>query len=152
DQGALSRLQGVMVNFTELKEAETALREESRALEVLYRTGTLVAGELDMERLAQTVTDAGKQVTGAQFGAFSYKVEGNGHSHGQAAGGESRCYSSADTPRELLEWVPQSPRSAFVPGTRAQHDALRIDDVLRDPRAPGALVEAERKSPAPAIR
>jgi len=59
-----------MVNITELKEAEQALREESRTLETLNRIGTSLAAELDLEKLVQVVTEAGKEVTGAESARF----------------------------------------------------------------------------------
>ena len=37
------------------------LREEARALEVLNRTGVAIGAELDLERLVQTITDAGRR-------------------------------------------------------------------------------------------
>jgi PAS domain S-box-containing protein len=46
------------------------LREEAHALDVLNKTGVAVGAELDLERLVQNVTDAGVELSGAQFGAF----------------------------------------------------------------------------------
>ncbi len=48
------------------------LREEARTLEVLNRTGLPIAGELNLERLVQTVTDADVEPSCAQFAAFFY--------------------------------------------------------------------------------
>ena len=45
-------------------------------LSFLNRTGLAVGAELDLERLVQTVTDAGVELSGAQFGAFFYNVAG----------------------------------------------------------------------------
>ena len=50
------------------------LREETHTLEVLNRTGIAIGAELDLERLVQIVTDAGVELSGAQFGAFFYNV------------------------------------------------------------------------------
>ena len=44
---------------------ELALREESQALETLNRVGATVASELELERIVQTVTDAGVALIGA---------------------------------------------------------------------------------------
>src|SRR4051812_20126284 len=57
-----------------VREAEQKLQEEKALLETLLKTGAIVAGELDLERIVQAVTDAGTQATGAQFGAFFYNV------------------------------------------------------------------------------
>ena len=56
------------------REAAEQVREEARRLELLNRTGNVIAAELDLERLVQTVTDAAVELTGAEFGAFFYNV------------------------------------------------------------------------------
>src|SRR5690606_28293614 len=58
----------------ERRRAHEALGEQTRRLEALNRTATALAGELDLERLVQTATDAGVELTGAAFGAFFYNV------------------------------------------------------------------------------
>jgi PAS domain S-box-containing protein len=63
-----------IVDLRERKRADAALREESRTLETLNRTGSAIAAELDLEKLVQMVTDAGVELSGAQFGAFFYNV------------------------------------------------------------------------------
>ncbi|HEX7013155.1 MAG TPA: response regulator [Steroidobacteraceae bacterium] len=58
-------------------ELATARRMHSEAekWEILYRTGTALAGQLDFDRLIATVTDAVVDLTGAAFGAFFYGTE-----------------------------------------------------------------------------
>ncbi len=64
-----------LLALNEMLEARVAeVRDEARTLEILNRTGVALAAELDLERLVQTVTDAGVEITGAQFGAFFYNV------------------------------------------------------------------------------
>ena len=46
------------------------LRTETAALEILNRTGSVLAAELDLDRIIESVVDAGIELTGAQFGAF----------------------------------------------------------------------------------
>ncbi|HWB20386.1 MAG TPA: PAS domain S-box protein, partial [Phycisphaerales bacterium] len=46
------------------------LKEETRLLETLNSVNQTLAAELDQDKLVQTVTDAGRALTGAQFGAF----------------------------------------------------------------------------------
>ena len=43
-------------------------------LELVNRTGVAVAAELDLEKLVQMVTDAGVELSHAEFGAFFYNV------------------------------------------------------------------------------
>ena len=52
------------------RKVQDALRDETRLLETLNKTGADLAGELDLQRVVQSVTDAGVELTGAQFGAF----------------------------------------------------------------------------------
>jgi GAF domain-containing protein len=55
------------------KAAEAQMREQKRALEVLNRVASIIAGELKTESVVQAITDAGVELTGAQSGAFFYK-------------------------------------------------------------------------------
>jgi len=55
------------------RKAEEQVRKRSRVLEVLNRTGSILAAELDLEKVVQLVTNAGTEITGAQFGAFVRK-------------------------------------------------------------------------------
>ena len=69
------QLEAKLLALNETLEARLAeLREEARTLEVLNRTGIAIGAELDLERLVQIVTDAGVELSGAQFGAFFYNV------------------------------------------------------------------------------
>ncbi|HBZ05900.1 MAG TPA: hybrid sensor histidine kinase/response regulator, partial [Massilia sp.] len=59
---------------------EETLRDETRILEVLNRTGQALASTLDLNTLLQAITDAGTQLSGARFGAFFYNGVGE---HGE---------------------------------------------------------------------
>jgi len=61
-------------DITERRRVERALRDEAAALETLNHVGQAVAAQLDLERIAQLVTDAATQLTGAAYGAFFYNV------------------------------------------------------------------------------
>jgi hypothetical protein len=65
----------ILRDRTQQREAEEAVREERRALEVLNRAGSALAAETDLHRLVQIVTNTGVELTGAEFGAFFYNVE-----------------------------------------------------------------------------
>src|ERR1700727_2201620 len=45
-----------------------------RKLEVVVQTGLLLTRTSDLESIVQAATDAGRQLCGAQFGAFFYNV------------------------------------------------------------------------------
>ena len=74
DGGHVAEWVGVHTDITAERAAGRVLREQSQTLEILNRTGATLAAELDLERLVQSVTDAGVELTGAQFGAFFYNV------------------------------------------------------------------------------
>ena len=65
---------GTNTDISEHQAVSDALAEEKRLLETLNRAAALVAAELDLEKLVQSVTDAGVALTGAEFGAFFYNV------------------------------------------------------------------------------
>ncbi len=76
--GRPQRFIGVIEDITARKEAEAALREETRTLELLNKSGSVLASQLDLESVVQSVTDAATQLSGAQFGAFLYTTtDGN---------------------------------------------------------------------------
>ena len=62
------------------RKAEEQVRKRSGVLEVLNRTGSVLAAELDLEKVVQLVTNAGTEITGAEFGAFIRKQK-NEKSH-----------------------------------------------------------------------
>ena len=125
--GRLLEAQSTGVDITERKQREAALREEARTLEILNRVGRTIAGELDLERTVQAVTDAATEVSGAQFGAFFYNVK-------NAAGEAYMLYALSGAPREAFEKFGM-PRNTGVFGpTFAGEGVIRLDDVTRDPR------------------
>ncbi|HET8612283.1 MAG TPA: GAF domain-containing protein, partial [Sphingomonas sp.] len=107
--------------------AETELRDQSRILETLNRTGAELAAELDLERLVQKVTDAGRELIGAEFGAFFYNVTNTD--------GESfRLYTLSGAKRSDFDKFPQ-PRNTGVFGPTFRGEGpVRSDDITRDAR------------------
>ena len=83
-------------DVTERRRTERSLVEETRVLEMLNRTGMMLAAELDLQSLLQSVTDAATQLSGARFGAFFYNASGTA--------GESYVLSTlSGVPREAFE-------------------------------------------------
>src|SRR3954471_6882148 len=74
EHGRITRWFGTNTDISEQQRTADSLAAEKRQLETLNQTITRVSAELDLERLVQTVTDAGVSLTGAQFGAFFYNV------------------------------------------------------------------------------
>src|SRR5438309_12001730 len=52
------------------KRAMEAVRESEEELRILHRVGATIASELDLKKLVQTVTDAGRELSQAEFAAF----------------------------------------------------------------------------------
>ncbi|MDQ3026829.1 MAG: PAS domain S-box protein, partial [Pseudomonadota bacterium] len=94
--GDTTRMIGVIEDISKGKEAELALHEETRVLELLNRTGTTLAANLDLEELLQSITDSATQLAGAQFGAFFHTGIGE---DGEAF----MLYTLSGAPREAFE-------------------------------------------------
>nr|WP_246357135.1 GAF domain-containing protein [Pyxidicoccus fallax] len=107
--------------------ADAAVREEARLLELLNRTGTALAAELDLDGLLQRVTDAATEATGARFGAFFQQV--------RHPNGDTYLLSTlSGTPGMVMN--PEShPRSTplFEP-TFTGSQVIRLEDVTKDRR------------------
>jgi signal transduction histidine kinase/DNA-binding response OmpR family regulator len=109
------------------RKAGDVLREETRRLETLNRTGAALAAELNLDRLVQMVTDAAVELTGAKFGAFFYNlVNEQGESY--------TLYTLSGAPREAFEKFPMPRNTAVFDPTFRGEGVVRSDDILRDPR------------------
>jgi PAS domain S-box-containing protein len=117
----------VLRDRTAQRKAEEALREETRALEILNRTGSALATRSDLHEVVQIATDAGVALTGAQFGAFFYNVlDDKGESY--------MLYTLSGVPREHFAHFPM-PRNTQVFGpTFSGQGIVRSDDITQDPR------------------
>jgi signal transduction histidine kinase/DNA-binding response OmpR family regulator len=121
------RMTGVVIDVTEERAVRAALEEQTRALKALNRAAGAVSGDLDLERLVQTVVDAGVEVTGAQFGAFFYNVV-------DGAGERYTLYALSGAPREAFSKFPM-PRNTPVFGpTFDGLGVVRSDNIRKDPR------------------
>jgi len=109
------------------KRAEAELREQREVIETVNRVGQMVAAELDLHKLVQTVTDAATEISGAHFGSFFYNVL-------DESGASYMLYTLSGVPREAFAHFPM-PRATdlFGPTFRGE-GTIRIDDVKQDPR------------------
>lgn len=107
--------------------AEEAAADERRALEILNRAGTALAAERDLQRLVQIVTDAGVELSGADFGAFFYNVLND-------EGESYTVYTLSGAPLEAFSRFPM-PRNTQVFGPTFRGEGIiRSDDITKDPR------------------
>jgi PAS domain S-box-containing protein len=135
--GEMSPIRGgddQIVGFTKIlrdrsskRESEQALVEERKALEVLNRAGSALAAENDLQQLVQIVTDAGVELTGAEFGAFFYNSENE-------SGESYMLYTLSGAPAEAFSQFPM-PRNTQVFGpTFSGEGIVRSSDITKDPR------------------
>jgi len=121
------------------QEATDAIRAESKKLEVLNRTGAVVAAELDVDKIVQIVTDACTELIGAQFGAFFYNVIND-------KGESYMLYALSGVPREKFDQFPMPQHG----GVRADVQGNGRGSLRRHPQGPplrqerSALRHAER--------
>ena len=116
----------VMRDIGERRRAEAALREEQETLEVLNRTGAAIAAELDLGRIVQMVTDAGRELTGAQFGAFFYNVY-------ERDGGSYMLYTLSGAERSQFDFGMPRATKVFAPTFNGE-GVIRSGDITKDPR------------------
>jgi PAS domain S-box-containing protein len=125
--GNVVRWFGTNTDVDQVSRVREALREETRTLELLNRTGATLASSLDVEALLQAVTDAGTELSGAKFGAFFYNAT-------NADGDVFMLYTLTGAPREAFDGFGH-PRATdlFGPTFRGE-GVIRCDDVRKDPR------------------
>ncbi len=109
------------------RHAEEALRDETRVLELLNQTGTMIASQRDLQTLVQAVTDAGTQLSAAQFGAFFYNTT-------DEQGDAFLLFTLSGAPREAFEQFGHPRATALFGPTFRGESPIRVDDVLKDPR------------------
>jgi PAS domain S-box-containing protein len=126
-QGNPERMAGICMDVTPRKQAEEKLRDESRILELLNRTGSVLAEKLDLQSLVQAVTDAATQLSGAKFGAFFYNTTDD-------KGDSYLLYTLCGAPREAFAKFGQPRATALFGPTFNGEAPIRSDDIRKDPR------------------
>jgi PAS domain S-box-containing protein len=127
DAGAVVGFVKILRDRTSHRRIEEQLSEERHALEVLNRAGKALAVEPDLHRLVQIVTDAGVELTGAEFGAFFYNVlNDDGESY--------MLYTLSGVPAEAFSKFPMPRNTAVFAPTFGGEGIVRSDDITKDPR------------------
>lgn len=104
-----------------------AAGDELDMLTKLSSIASMIAGELDLDRVLQAVTDAATALSGAQFGAFFHTAVD--------AGGEAfDLYVVSGAPREAFSAYPVPRKTALFGPTFDGEATVRINDVTLDPR------------------
>ncbi|MBV9957054.1 MAG: PAS domain S-box protein, partial [Acidobacteria bacterium] len=114
-------------DITERKRSEEQLREQSEVIETVNRLGQTLAGELELQKLVQSVTDAATELTGARFGSFFYnRLDERGESY--------MLYTLSGVPRSAFAHFPMPRNTDIFAPTFAGEGTVRIADVKQDPR------------------
>jgi len=101
-------------------------QKEKHTIEVLTEVGRTIAGELDHERLVQSITDAGVKLSHAQFGAFFYHIF-------NAEGEKNTLFTVSGAPREAFSKFPL-PRSTTLFGrVFIEAKVHRSENIKNDP-------------------
>lgn len=113
-----------LARFTGAAMSNVALQN---SFEVLNRTAAEVAAARDLDAIVQTITDAGVELTGAEFGAFFYNlIDEKGESY--------MLYALSGAPREAFAKFPMPRNTAVFAPTFAGEGVVRSDNIRRDPR------------------
>jgi len=114
-------------DITERKKAMEALRESEEEQRILHRVGASLASELDLKKLIQSVTDAGRELSQAEFGAFFYNDTDD-------AGEKYLLYTLSEASQEAFRNFPM-PRNTdvFAPTFRGER-TVRVADIRQDLR------------------
>ncbi len=127
DEGRVVRWFGTNTDIDHAKRIEEELREQTRTLELLNQTGTVVGSTLELQNLLQGVTDIATQLSGAQFGAFFYNMT-------DKTGDTYLLYTLCGAPREAFEKFGQPRATPLFGPTFKGEGPIRSDDILQDPR------------------
>jgi PAS domain S-box-containing protein len=114
-------------DITESRRSEEMLRDESRLLELLNRTGTMLSSKLDLQALVQAVTDAATELSGAKYGAFFYNTT-------DARGDSFMLCALTVARREDFDQLGQPRATALFGPTFRGEGPIRCEDVLQDAR------------------
>lgn len=130
----LRNAEGVIVGASKIARDITArkLWEDSMMvhrsrLEVLNRLGTAITAEHDQQKLVQAVTDAGREISGAAFGAFFHTVRREGQ---QAF----MLHTLSGAPREAFEKFGTPDDTPIFAPIFSGEGSVRVGDVRQDPR------------------
>ena len=122
-----TRMLGIVQDVTERKLADQAIRESEEELRVLQRIGATLASQLELKELVQAVTDAGRELSQAEFGAFFYNDI-------EPAGEKYFLYTLSGVPYEAFSRFPMPRNTAVFGATFRGEGTVRVSDIRQDPR------------------
>ncbi|MEX2393096.1 MAG: hypothetical protein WD826_01320, partial [Actinomycetota bacterium] len=109
------------------RRTERDLTDEKRVAETLNAIGTGIVSELDLNRVAQLVTDEAVAAVGAAFGAFFYNTyTGSGESY--------MLYALSGAPESAFASYPMPRNTQVFAETFSGAGIVRSEDITADPR------------------
>jgi PAS domain S-box-containing protein len=118
----------MLIDVTERKAFEAAERTQARLFQILNGVAKVISDDLDVNRIAQAVTDLAAEASGARFGAFVHKAMDE---HGQV-----RLVQALAPPQSLDALAMANNRTLLDPTLRAG-DVIRSRDIHSDERYKG---------------
>ncbi|HYG22509.1 MAG TPA: PAS domain S-box protein [Verrucomicrobiae bacterium] len=128
--GAIDHFVALVQDITQRKRSEEILRQRTRSLELINKVGSTLAGELNLEKLVQAVTDAGREVTGAQIGAFFYTAQ-------DAKGGPVTLHVVSGVPPQAFADRMTSGATSILHRTFHAAGIIRLNDAMTDKNSHG---------------
>lgn len=111
----------------ELELESEGLRRHQEELNILQRVGATISSDLDLQKVVQAATDAGRELSGAEFGAFFYNVvDSKGESY--------MLYTLSGVPLEAFSKFPLPRNTAVFAPTFSGEGTVRMADVRADAR------------------
>jgi PAS domain S-box-containing protein len=107
--------------------AEQHLRDEHHALEILNRAASALSLERDRKTVVQIVTDAGVELSSAEFGAFFYNIVNE-------KGESYLLYTLSGVPADTFSKFPMPRNTQVFAPTFSGADIVRSGDITKDPR------------------
>jgi PAS domain S-box-containing protein len=127
EAGRIQRWVGINLDIAAFKRSENTSRQRMNALEKLNAVGGRLVAEHELEKIVQAVTDAGREISGAAFGAFFYNVLNE-------QGESYTLYTLSGVPREAFAKFPMPRATALFGPTFRGEGVVRVADVHQDPR------------------
>lgn len=112
---------------SKLAQVEHELADERRVAQAVHRAGMALNGDLELERIVQTLTDEATAICRADFGSFFYNVIGE---RGEAL----MLYTLSGAPKEAFSRFPHPRATPIFAPTFKGEGVVRSDDIRKDPR------------------
>jgi PAS domain S-box-containing protein len=114
-------------DLTERAALHAKEHEARQTAEQLNRVGPALLGELDLQKVVQTITDIATSLVGAEFGAYFYNVVND-------RGESYTLYTLSGVPREKFAGFPMPRNTAVFAPTFNGEGVVRSEDITKDPR------------------